>query len=51
VDVDWKLTPEGRIWMVNCVNAYRENCVAIQAYNKEDVKKCDITPRSQPPSR
>lgn len=39
------LTPEGTNWIVGCLNAGRLNCVAIQANNGDDVRKCDLAPK------
>lgn len=36
------LTVAGKVWLGECLSAAKNNCVAIQAYNGEDIKKCDI---------
>ena len=35
--------PMTTAWLVACLNAGRLNCVAIQANNGDDVRKCDLT--------
>ena len=42
--LDGRLTTDGMDWLVACINAGRLNCVAMQANNGEDPKRCDLTP-------
>jgi hypothetical protein len=42
ITADGRLTPEGRGWIVDCVNKGRLNCVVIQANNGADVRLCDL---------
>lgn len=42
---DGRLTTPGITWIVDCLNAGRLNCVAIQANNGDDVERCNIVPK------
>jgi hypothetical protein len=33
-------------WIVDCLNAGRLNCVAIQANNGDDPRRCDLVPKA-----
>ncbi len=41
LDAERHLTTEGRLWLVECLNAFRDNCRALKAMRAEPLEGCD----------